>query len=101
MSEMNKETMEGMLDVGEEAAKKTEGFFKKAFHDMAESARAQHEVDKANFAAVKAESKAQWEEAKMSPKAMQEKLQADREKQLAEINERIAAANARIEKARK
>lgn len=37
------------------------GFFKKAFQDMKESAQAQHEVDKANFAAVKAESKAQWE----------------------------------------
>lgn len=35
-------------------------FFKKAFHDMKESAKAQHEVDKANFAAVKAESKATW-----------------------------------------
>ena len=28
--------------------------FKKAFKDMAESAKAQHEVDKANFQAVKA-----------------------------------------------
>ena len=39
-------------------------FFKNAFNDMKESAKAQHEVDKANFAAVKAESKANWEEAK-------------------------------------
>ena len=39
-------------------------FFKNAFDDMKESAKAQHEVDKANFAAAKAESKAQWEEAK-------------------------------------
>ena len=31
---------------------------------MKESAKAQHELDKANFAAVKAEAKAQWEEAK-------------------------------------
>lgn len=38
-------------------------FLKNAFNDMKESAKAQHEVDKANFAAVKAESKAQWEEA--------------------------------------
>ena len=37
-------------------------FLKKAFNDMKESTRAQHEVDKANFAAAKAESKAQWEE---------------------------------------
>ena len=39
-------------------------FFKNAFRDMKESAKAQHEVDKANWDAVKAESKAQWEEAK-------------------------------------
>ena len=44
-------------------------FFKDAFHDMKESAKAQHEVDKANLAAVKAESKANFEEAKLSPKA--------------------------------
>ena len=39
-------------------------FFKNAFDDMKESAKAQHEVDKANWDAAKAESKAQWEEAK-------------------------------------
>ena len=33
-------------------------FLKKAFADMKESTKAQHEVDKANFAAAKAESKA-------------------------------------------
>ena len=38
-------------------------FLKKAFQDMKESAKAQHEVDKVQFNAVKAESKAQWEEA--------------------------------------
>lgn len=39
-------------------------FLKKALNDMKESAKAQHEVDKANLAATKAESKAKWEEAK-------------------------------------
>ena len=39
-------------------------FLKNAFKDMKESAKAQHEVDKANWQAAKAESKAQWEEAK-------------------------------------
>ena len=53
-------------------------FFKKAFQDMKESAKAQHEVDKANFEAVKAESKATWEEAKMSPSARQAKMQKER-----------------------
>ena len=37
-------------------------FFKKAFGDMKQSAKEQHEVDKANFRAVKAESKATFEE---------------------------------------
>ena len=68
----------------------------KAFKDMKESAKAQHEVDKANFEAVKAESKAQWEEAKMSPKARQEKLQKERDEQIAAAKIRTAAANERI-----
>ncbi len=37
-------------------------FFKKAFNDMKENAKAQHEVDKENFNAVRAESKANFEE---------------------------------------
>jgi hypothetical protein len=77
------------------------GFFKKAFADMKKSAKAQHEVDKANFAAAKAESKAQWEEAKMSPKARQEKMQQERDKQIAEANARKAAADERIANAKK
>ncbi len=71
-------------------------FLKKAFQDMKESAQAQHEVDKANFAATKAESKAQWEEAKMSPKARQEKLRRDREEQITAANKRMDVANERI-----
>lgn len=96
-------------------------FFKKAFEDMKESAKQQHEVDKANFEAVKAESKAnfeenrgsvtfqkakadakaQWEEAKMSPAERQEKMKAEREAQIAEANERKAAAEARIDELKK
>lgn len=76
-------------------------FLKKAFADMKESAKAQHQVDKANFAATKAESKAQWEEVKMSPKARQEKMQKEREAQIAEANARKAAAEERIANAKK
>ena len=76
-------------------------FFKKAFNDMKESTKAQHEVDKANFAAAKAESKANWEEAKMSPAQRQAKTQEDREAQIAAANERKAAAEARINAAKK
>ncbi|MBO5027843.1 MAG: hypothetical protein J6C79_04895 [Clostridia bacterium] len=75
-------------------------FFKKAFGDMKESAKQQHEVDKANFNAVKAESKATWEEAKMSPSARQAMMQEESEKQIAEANARTAAAQARIDAAK-
>ena len=75
-------------------------FFKSAFSDMKESAKAQHEVDKANLEAVKVESKAQWEEAKMSPKARQEKMQKEREEQIAKAQARTAVANERIEQAK-
>jgi len=76
-------------------------FFKKAFSDMKESTKAQHEVDKANFAAAKAEAKANWEEAKMSPSQRQAKMQEEREAQIAAANERRAAAEARIDASKK
>ena len=77
------------------------GFLKKAFKDMKESAKAQHEVDKANLAAVKAESRAQWEDAKMTPAQRRAKMQAEREAQIAEAEARKEAAEARIEKAKR
>ena len=76
-------------------------FFKKAFADMKESTKAQHEVDKANFAAAKAEAKANWEEAKMSPSQRQAKMQEEREAQIGAANERRAAADARTQAAKK
>ena len=75
-------------------------FFKDAFSDMKESAKAQHEVDKANLAAIKAEAKVQWEEAKMSPKARHAKMQEEREQQITKANERKAIADERIKKAK-
>lgn len=76
-------------------------FFKKAFADMKESIRAQHEVDKANFAAAKAQSKAQWEEAKAmsKPETRKALMQAQRDKQIGAANQRKAEAEARISKA--
>ena len=62
------------------------------FKDMKESARAQHELDKANFAAVRAESKAAWEEAKLSPKQRQAKVQAKANARTIEAQARIDAA---------
>ncbi len=72
-------------------------FLRNAFSDMKESAKAQHEVDKANFAAVKAESRAQWEEAKGMRKRETRKaiMQAQRDEQIAAANERRAAAEVR------
>ena len=76
-------------------------FFKKAFADMKESAKAQREVDKANFAAVKAESKANYEEAKAMgrPETYKAMMQAERDELIKEANERKAAAEARIQDA--
>ncbi|MBQ8509491.1 MAG: hypothetical protein IJ493_06230 [Clostridia bacterium] len=77
-------------------------FLKKAFSDMKESAKAQHEVDKANFAAAKAESKAQWEEAKAmgNPETAKKIMQEQRDAQIKEANERIAAAQKRTNDAK-
>lgn len=72
-------------------------FFKKAFGDMKASTKAQHEVDKANFQAAKAEAKATWEEAKLSPSGRQQLMQKERDEQIAAAKERTAAANERIE----
>ena len=95
-------------------------FFKKAFSDMKESAKAQHEVDKANLEAAKAESKANfeenrgrntyakakadakksWDDAHMSPAERSLKAQEEREAQIAAAKERTAAANERYENAK-
>ena len=73
-------------------------FFKNAFADMKANAKAQHEVDKANIAATKAESRAQWEEAKAmgDPARRNAVMQAQRDEQIAEANKRKAEAEARI-----
>lgn len=67
------------------------------FKDMAENAKAQHEVDKANLQAAKAEAKATWEEAKLSPKGRQALIRQQQQQQLAEANKRKADAQARID----
>ena len=77
-------------------------FFKNAFSDMKQSAKEQHKVDRANFAAAKAEAKAQWEEAKTMgrPETMKKIQKEKRDAQIAEANERIAAAQKRIDEAK-
>ena len=76
-------------------------FFKKAFRDMKKSAAAQHEVDKAQFAATRAEARANWEEAKMTPAQREERMQKERNEQIAAANERRTAAEERIANAKK
>ena len=96
-------------------------FFKKAFGDMKASAKAQHEVDKAEFAATKAEAKANfeenrgrntfarakadakqhWDDAHMSPSERAAKEQEARDARIAEANRRKADAEARYNAAKK
>lgn len=78
-------------------------FFRNAFQDMKESAHAQHEVDKAQFAAVKAESKANFAEAKAmgDPKRRKAAMQAERDAQIEEAHKRTAEAQARLDAAQK
>ena len=96
-------------------------FFQKAFGDMKESAKAQHEVDKAEFEAVKAESKANfeenrghntfakakadakksWDDAHMTPDERAAKEQEARDARIAEAKARTEVATARYEEAKK
>lgn len=71
------------------------------FKDMAENAKAQHEVDKANFEAVKAQSRANWEEAKLLNRERQALANEEREEELAEAKKLTAEANERIVRAKK
>ena len=96
-------------------------FFKNAFADMKASAKAQHEVDRAEFRAVKAESKANfeenrghntyrkakadakkhWDDAHMSPSQRAAKEREAQNARIAEANKRTAAANARYDAAKR
>ena len=99
---------------------KTGEFFKNAFHDMAENTKAQHEVSTAEFAAAKAEAKANfeenrgtntlkrakeigkqsWDDAHMSPQERTAKVREEQKKQIEEANERIRIANERYNNAK-
>ena len=110
------ETLEEIMETKKEDGifSKIVYFFKCAFSDMKESAKAQHEVDKANFEAVKAESKANFEEnrfhntferAKQNSKESWEKRKAmeqeKRDEAIKAANERKLAAEKRYEEAKK
>ena len=116
----NKEEVKNEVENKDNIFKKIGKFFKKSFSDMGENAKAQHEVDKANFNAAKAEAKANfeenrgtntfkkakaigkqsWDDAHMSPAERTAKTRAEQQKQIEEANARIAEANARYEAAK-
>ena len=99
---------------------KKENFFKKAFRDMKEDTKAQHQVDKANFEAAKAEARANfeenrgsntfkkakeiakqsWDDAHMTPQQRREKMRVEQAEQIAEAKARTEAARARTEAAK-
>lgn len=60
-------------------------FLKRAFNDMKENAQKQHEIDKENFEAVKADSKARFEEAKKVNPDFQEFKDAEGLKEKAKV----------------
>ena len=76
-------------------------FFKNAFQDMKESAKAQHEVDKAEFQAAKAQGKKSWDDAHMSTSERAAVMQAEREEKIAAAKARTEAANQCYEAAKK
>lgn len=104
----------------EKNTEKKENFFKKAFREMKESAIAQHQVDKANFEAVKAESRANfeenrgrntlkrakenakksWDDAHMTPAERTAKIREEQQKQIELANQRKILAEERIAKAK-
>lgn len=53
------------------------GVFKRAFEDMKESAKEQKKIDKENFEAIKADSKARFEKVKKTTPDMQEFIEAE------------------------
>ena len=112
--------MEEKVEKKDNIFKKTGRGLKKAFKDMAENAKAQHKVDKANFAAAKAEARANfeenrgtntlarakaqakqsWDDAHMTPAERTAKMREEQAMKVVEANARIEEANARYNEAK-
>jgi hypothetical protein len=73
-------------------------FFKKAFSDMKESTKRQHEVDKANLKAQHLETKAFYEEQKAKSNIRKKILEQQFQNKLNDANARQKAAQDRIDK---
>lgn len=82
---------------GEEVKK--EGFMKRAFRDMRESARLQRQIDRANFQAVKLESRAFYlEQKRLSNPSIRSAAERERmEMELDAANKRVREARAKID----
>ena len=80
-----------------------EGFMKRAFRDMKESAKLQHQIDRANFRAVKLETKAFYEEQKRlsKPSARSAAEKARMQRELEAANKRVEEAQAKVNSAKK
>ena len=82
-----------------ENQEKKEGFLKRAFRDMKESAKLQHKIDKANYEATKLESKAFYQEQKRksNPKVRTAAEKARMEQELEAAEQRKAEAQAKLD----
>lgn len=82
-----------------ENQEKKEGFLKRAFRDMKESAKLQHKIDKANYEATKLESKAFYQEQKRqsNPKVRTAAEKARMEQELKAAEQRKAEAQAKLD----
>lgn len=78
-----------------EQSEKNVGFFKAAFRDMKQSAKLQRQIDRANYQAIKLETKAFYEEQR---RLSNPKVRSAAEKQ--RMERQLAEANARLERAK-
>ena len=78
------------------------GFFRQAFRDMKESARMQREIDRANFRAVRLETRAFYQEqkAKRNPEVRKMVQEQEYQQKMSEAKARQEAAQKRIDEAR-
>lgn len=80
-----------------------DGFMRRAFRDMKESAKLQRQIDKANFQAVKLETKAFYEEQKrLSKPSVRTATEKERmQRELETANKRVEEAQAKIDNVKK
>jgi hypothetical protein len=92
----------GAMAQGQTNETEKPGFFRQAFRDMKESARMQREIDRANFRAVRLETRAFYQEqkAKRNPETRMMVQEQECQQRMAEAKARQEAAQKRIDEAR-